>query len=159
MTYPFQNQVFLTDCLILSINFVNFCSNGKLHAAQLWHSHWKVLLSELLVLNTPTKFSCITSKQGKNEINIQVKFTAFASLRIIRPPPPIPPRRPQKNFFWGNSVKIKPNSFFVFSQPSHLVYFLFSILHYSSVFDCKFIWKSYVNFSFIEFIFVTVKDF
>ena len=35
---------------------------------------------------------------------------------------------------------------------------LISILHYSSVFDCKFIWKSYVNFSFIEFIFVMVKD-
>ena len=31
-------------------------------------------------------------------------------------------------------------------------------LHRSSVFDCKFIWKSYVNFPFVEFIFVMVKD-
>ena len=32
------------------------------------------------------------------------------------------------------------------------------IVHYSSVFDCKFIQKSYVNFWFIKFIFVMVKD-
>ena len=45
------------------------------------------------------------------------------------------------------------------SLPSHLVYFfLVFILHYSSGFDCKFIWKNYVIFSFIEFIFVMVKD-
>ena len=38
------------------------------------------------------------------------------------------------------------------------MFFLISILHYNLVFDCKFIWKSYVNFSFIELIFVMVKD-
>ena len=56
-------------------------------------------------------------------------------------------------------MEIKPHSFFVLSLPSHFVYFFFiSILHYNLVFDCKFIWKSHVNFSFIELIFVMVKD-
>ena len=36
--------------------------------------------------------------------------------------------------------------------------FFISILHYNLVFDCKFIWKSYVNFSFIGLIFVVAKD-
>ena len=57
-------------------------------------------------------------------------------------------------FFGRATIEIKPPSFLV---PSHLVYFSFFILHNSSVFDCKFIWKSSVNFSFIEFIFVMVK--
>ena len=56
-------------------------------------------------------------------------------------------------------MEIKPYSFFVLSLLLHLVYFFFiSILHYNLVFGCKFIWKSYVNFSFIELIFVMVKD-
>ena len=56
-------------------------------------------------------------------------------------------------------MEIKPHSFFVLSLPSHFVYFFFiSILHYNLVFDCKCIWKSHVNFSFIELIFVMVKD-
>ena len=55
-------------------------------------------------------------------------------------------------------MEIKPLSFFVLSLPSHLVCFFISILHYNLVFDCKFIWKSYVNFPFIELIFVIVKD-
>ena len=37
------------------------------------------------------------------------------------------------------------------------MFFFISILYYSLVFDCKFIWKSYVHFSFIEFVFVMVK--
>ena len=32
------------------------------------------------------------------------------------------------------------------------------ILHYNSVLNCKFIWKSYLNFSFIEFTFLIEKD-
>ena len=56
-------------------------------------------------------------------------------------------------------MEIKPHNSFVLSLPSHLVCFLFiSILHYNLVFDCKFIWKSHVNFSFIELIFVMMKD-
>ena len=44
--------------------------------------------------------------------------------------------------------------------PCHRTsYILFiSILHCILDFDCKFIWKSYVNFLFIELIFVMVKD-
>ena len=55
-------------------------------------------------------------------------------------------------------MEIKPHSFFMLSLPSHLVCLFFFILHYNLVFGCKFIWKSYVNFSFIELIFVMVKD-
>ena len=40
----------------------------------------------------------------------------------------------------------------------HTFVFFISILHYNLVFDCKFIWKSYVNFSFIELIFVMYKQ-
>ena len=67
---------------------------------------------------------------------------------------------PPKKCFWGTTMEIKPRSFFVLSLPSHLVcfFFLISILHYNLAFDCKFIWKSYANFSFIELIFVMVKD-
>ena len=53
-------------------------------------------------------------------------------------------------------MEIKPDSFFVLSLPSHLIYFLFYIT--VKFFVCRFIWKSYVNFSFTEFIFVMVKD-
>ena len=38
----------------------------------------------------------------------------------------------------------------------YIFYFLFYII--AQFFDCRFILKSYVNFSFIEFIFVMVKD-
>ena len=51
-------------------------------------------------------------------------------------------------------MEIESLSFFVLSLPSHLAFFL----HFSSVFDCKFICKSYGNFLFVEFIFVMVKD-
>ena len=55
-------------------------------------------------------------------------------------------------------MEIKPYSFSVLSLPSHLVYMHIFISHYSSVLNCKFIWKSYLNFSFIEFIFLIEKD-
>ena len=47
--------------------------------------------------------------------------------------------------FWGITMEIKLHSFLALSLPLHLEYFFF-YLHYSSVFDCKFIWKSYGNF-------------
>ena len=46
-------------------------------------------------------------------------------------------------------MEIKPQSFSGLSLSLHLVYF------FGSAFDCKFIWKSYVNFSFVE---VVMKD-
>ena len=51
-----------------------------------------------------------------------------------------------KKLFCGNTKEMKPHSFFVLSLPSQLVHFLSSIFPCSSVFDCKFIWKSYVIF-------------
>ena len=71
---------------------------------------------------------------------------------------PLPPKR----FFWGTTVEIKPHSFFVCVIPAvplriyKFFHFLFCIT--VQFLDCRFIWKSYVNFSFIEFIFVMVKD-
>ena len=55
-------------------------------------------------------------------------------------------------------MEIKPHSFFVLTLSSHLVFFFISISHYSLLFNCKFIWKNYVSFSFIEFSFAMVKD-
>ena len=57
-------------------------------------------------------------------------------------------------------MEIKPHSFFcvIPAIATRIMFFFISILQYGLVFDCKYIWKSYVNFSFIEFIFVMVKD-
>ena len=64
----------------------------------------------------------------------------------------------KKYFFEGPQWKKNHSAFLCyFCHRTSYIYF-FIILHYSSVFNCKFIWKSYVNFSFIEFIFVMVKD-
>ena len=83
-----------------------------------------------------------------------VGFCWFASfLPHLSPSTP-----PQKLFCLRDYNKNKATQICVLSLASPLVYFLFYILHYSSVFDCKFIWKHYVNFSFINFIFVMMKD-
>ena len=58
-----------------------------------------------------------------------------------------------RHFFWGSTMEIKPHSFFLLSLPSHFVF----IYTYIQFFYCRFIWESYVNFSFIELIFVMVK--
>ena len=53
-------------------------------------------------------------------------------------------------FCWFASM-LPPSSF----TASRIFSF---ILHYRSAFDSKFIWKRYATFSFIQFIFVMVKD-
>ena len=73
-------------------------------------------------------------------------FACFCWFTFVLPP---------KKFFWGTKAT---QLFCVIPAIAPRIFFLISILHYSLVFDCKFIWKSYVNFSFTEFIFVMVKD-
>ena len=88
-------------------------------------------------------------------------FLNFWSVSVDSHPfyPTFPPSTPpQKLFCLRDYNKNKATQICVLSLASPLVYFLFYILHYSSVFDCKFIWKHYVNFSFIDFIFVMMKD-
>ena len=47
-------------------------------------------------------------------------------------------KKGSKKFFCGTKMEIKPHSFSVLNLPLRLVY-IFFILHYSLVFDCKFI--------------------
>ena len=51
----------------------------------------------------------------------QNSFRLFLLIHISSTPHPSPP--PQKKFFWGNTMEIKPHSFFVLSLSSHLVCF------------------------------------
>ena len=43
-------------------------------------NHYQLLISEVTRL---VKYSCVTSEQGNNAIQIQIKFTAFTSLKIL----------------------------------------------------------------------------
>ena len=75
---------------------------------------------------------------------VYVSFCWFASVQ------------PQKKVFLRDHNGNKFTQLFcVIPAIAPQIFFLFSILHYSSVFDCKFICKSYVS---IEFIFLMVKD-
>ena len=78
-------------------------------------------------------------------------FCMFLLIRICSTPP--------KKVFSGTTMGKKQYSIFrVIPVIAPRILFLFFILHYSLVFDCKFIWKSYVDFSVIEFTFVMAKD-
>ena len=81
-----------------------------------------------------------------------------------------PPKTKTEIFFWGNTMEIKPHSFFVLSLQSHLVYiyiyiyiyiniyiyiyiyiyifYIYSILHYSSVFWLQIYLKKLCKFFF-----------
>ena len=63
-----------------------------------------------------------------------------------------------KNFFWGTTMEKSHTVFLCYPCHRTSNVFLISILHYILVFYCKFIWKSSVNFSFMEFIFVMLKN-
>ena len=66
---------------------------------------------------------------------------------------------PKKDFFRVHNGNKATQLFRVIPTIApRMFFFWISILQYNLVFDCKFIWKSYVNFSFIELIFVMVKD-
>ena len=71
---------------------------------------------------------------------------------------PLPPKNKNKKLFLrdhnGNKAT-QPFCVTTATAPRN-VYFLFYII--VQFFDCRFIWKSYVSFSFIEVIFVMVKD-
>ena len=74
-------------------------------------------------------------------------FCMFLLIRICSTPP--------KKVFSGTTMGKKQYSIFrVIPVIAPRILFLFFILHYSLVFDCKFIWKSSV----IEFTFVMAKD-
>ena len=66
---------------------------------------------------------------------------------------PPPPKNKNRNFFLRDHNGNKATAFLCY--PCHCTSYL---CIYIQFFYCRFIWKSYVNFSFIEFIFVMVKD-
>ena len=76
-------------------------------------------------------------------------FVCFCWFTFVLPP--------KKAFLRDQNGNKATQLFCVIPAIAPRMFFLISILHYNLVFDCKFIWKSYVNFSFIELIFVMVK--
>ena len=69
------------------------------------------------------------------------------------------------HMFYKNKVFLRDRNgnkatIFFLCYPCQRTLYIFSyfILHYSSVFDCKFIWKNYVHFSLFESIFVILTD-
>ena len=88
--------------------------------------------------------------------NFSFKFFYMFLLIHIYATPLLPPP-PQKKFFSRDYNGNKATQ--IFCVISFIAPRIFSfILHYRLAFDCKFIWKRYVTFSFIQFIFVIVKD-
>ena len=82
-------------------------------------------------------------------------FCVFLLIDILSAPPH---KKKLKTFFWGTTIEIKPHSFFVLSLPSYLVLSLSLSLYIYIYIYCRLIWKNYVNFLYIYFIFVMVKD-
>ena len=71
------------------------------------------------------------------------------------------------SFCWFTSAQKQKHKIFLRDHSGNKATQLFCVIPaippriyilYIQFFDCRFIWKSYVNFSFIEFIFVMVKD-
>ena len=111
-------------------------------------------LSFIIIFYNNFRYSCHHTDMTSYQIST-LNFLCISVDSHMLYPPPSPKK---KGFFVGPQRKWNHTAFLCYSCYRNSDIFLSSILPYSSVFDCTFIWKSYVNFSFIEFIFVLVKD-